>query len=111
VSEFHRLGDGLLGIETGKSFQTTEAVAREDQLGVLKVSAITWSHFRAAFFDEGLFRPDRPPNRSVSLERLIAHRLQESEPTIPDSSHIPAQWPRIRSRKHLGRNGPLSSGF
>lgn len=47
MTDFQRLGDVLLGIETGKSFQTTEAIARESQLGVLKVSAITWSEFRA----------------------------------------------------------------
>lgn len=40
------LGDVLLGIESGKSFQTTEALARNDELGVLKVSAVTWSAFR-----------------------------------------------------------------
>lgn len=42
------LGDVLLGIEAGKSFQTSEAIAREDQLGVLKVSAVTWSAFNPA---------------------------------------------------------------
>lgn len=40
------LGEVLLGIETGKSFQTSERLAREDELGVLKVSAVTWSAFR-----------------------------------------------------------------
>jgi len=34
-------------IETGKSIQTTELIAREDQLGVLKVSAVSWGEFRA----------------------------------------------------------------
>jgi len=47
VSEVQTLGDVLLGIESGKSFQTSERLAREDELGVLKVSAITWSEFRA----------------------------------------------------------------
>jgi type I restriction enzyme, S subunit len=40
------LGDVLLGIEAGKSFQTTEVLAREHEMGVLKVSAVTWSAFR-----------------------------------------------------------------
>lgn len=46
MSEGQTLGDVLLGIETGKSFQTSETLAREDELGVLKVSAVTWSEFR-----------------------------------------------------------------
>lgn len=40
------LGDVLLDIESGKSFQTTETIARSDELGVLKVSAVTWSAFK-----------------------------------------------------------------
>ena len=38
MSETTTLGDVLLGIETGKSFQTTDRLARADELGVLKVS-------------------------------------------------------------------------
>ncbi|HZS03891.1 MAG TPA: restriction endonuclease subunit S [Blastocatellia bacterium] len=40
------LGDVLYGIEAGKSFQTSDVLARDDELGVLKVSAVTWSAFR-----------------------------------------------------------------
>lgn len=40
------LGDVLLGIQAGKSFQTAEILARPDELGVLKVSAVTWSDFQ-----------------------------------------------------------------
>ena len=40
------LGDVLLGIEAGKSFQTSEVLARDHEMGVLKVSAVTWSAFR-----------------------------------------------------------------
>ena len=46
MSEQSTLGDVLLGIEAGKSFQTTEVLAREHEMGVLKVSAVTWSAFR-----------------------------------------------------------------
>lgn len=42
------LSDVLVRIESGKSFKTTEAIARDDQLGVLKVSAVTWSAFDPA---------------------------------------------------------------
>lgn len=40
------LGDVVVGLEAGKSFQTTDILARDDELGVLKVSAVTWSAFR-----------------------------------------------------------------
>jgi type I restriction enzyme S subunit len=40
------LGGVLDDIQTGKSFQTSEILARPDELGVLKVSAISWSKFR-----------------------------------------------------------------
>jgi len=41
------LGRVLTGIQTGKSFQTAEVLARPNELGVLKVSAVSWSNFRA----------------------------------------------------------------
>lgn len=40
------LGDVLLDIQAGKSFQTAEMLAPSDELGVLKVSAVTWTDFR-----------------------------------------------------------------
>lgn len=45
MNEDMTLGDVLTEIETGKSFQTTEILARPDQLGVLKVSALSSSEF------------------------------------------------------------------
>lgn len=36
----------LEGIEAGKSIKTTELPAREDELGVLKVSAVSWDKFQ-----------------------------------------------------------------
>jgi len=45
MSEQMTLGDVLLGIEAGKSFQTSDVLAKGDELGVLKVSAVTWSAF------------------------------------------------------------------
>lgn len=42
------LGAALHGIESGKSFQTSDTLARDNELGVLKVSAVTWSSFRPA---------------------------------------------------------------
>ena len=40
------LSELLLGIEAGKSFQTLELPARPDELGVLKVSAVSWNNFQ-----------------------------------------------------------------
>lgn len=45
MSENITLGDVLANIETGKSFLTAEILARPDELGVLKVSAVSWSEF------------------------------------------------------------------
>jgi type I restriction enzyme, S subunit len=39
------LGELLLRIESGKSIQTTERIARDNELGVLKVSAVSWGAF------------------------------------------------------------------
>ncbi|MFN3313292.1 MAG: hypothetical protein ACK46Q_07480 [Hyphomonas sp.] len=40
------LGEVLIDIQAGKSFLTAETIARPDELGVLKVSAVTWSKFQ-----------------------------------------------------------------
>lgn len=47
VCEPLTLGCVLNEIQTGKSFLTAEVLARPDELGVLKVSAVSWSQFRA----------------------------------------------------------------
>jgi type I restriction enzyme S subunit len=54
------LGELLLGIEAGKSFQTSERLAGENELGVLKVSAVSWTEFRAneAKAIDGAYAPD-----------------------------------------------------
>jgi type I restriction enzyme S subunit len=54
------LGELLVGIEAGKSFQTTELIARPDELGVLKVSAVSWNRFlpQEAKAIEGKYQPD-----------------------------------------------------
>ncbi len=40
------LGDVIRDIQAGKSFQTSEILAQPNELGVLKVSAVSWSNFR-----------------------------------------------------------------
>lgn len=63
------LGDVLLDIQAGKSFQTTEMLAGPNQLGVLKVSAVTWSEFQ--------------PNEAKSLKSdynpAISHRVRHRD--------------------------------
>jgi len=46
MSDQLTLGEVLLDIQAGRSFQTAEVLARPDELGVLKVSAVTWSDFQ-----------------------------------------------------------------
>ncbi len=41
-----KLGELLKGIESGKSFQTLERLADDGEMGVLKVSAVSWTEFR-----------------------------------------------------------------
>ena len=54
------LGNLLLGIEAGKSFQTSDRLANEHELGVLKVSAVSWSEFNPneAKAIDGDYQPD-----------------------------------------------------
>jgi type I restriction enzyme, S subunit len=54
------LGDLLLRIEAGKSLKTTEIPAKPDELGVLKVSAVSWNEFQPqeAKSIEGDYQPD-----------------------------------------------------
>lgn len=54
-------GELLQGIEAGKSLKTTEQLAREDQLAILKVSAVSWQAFQpdeAKALDEGYEPPE-----------------------------------------------------
>ncbi|MCK5681278.1 restriction endonuclease subunit S, partial [bacterium] len=72
------LGDLLLGIEAGKSFKTTELQARPDELGVLKVSAVSWNKFQPqeAKSIEGHYQPN---------ER---HRVQKGDLIISRANTI-----------------------
>lgn len=55
-----RLGTLIKGIEAGKSMKTTELPAKEDELGVLKLSAISWNQFKPqeAKSIQGNYQPD-----------------------------------------------------
>lgn len=55
------LSEYLVNIEAGKSIKTTELLAKKDELGVLKVSAVSWDRFQpdeAKSVIEGYKPPD-----------------------------------------------------
>jgi len=72
------LGDVLLDIQAGKSFQTTEILARPDELGVLKVSAVTWSDFR----------PEEAKSLRSVYEPDVTHRVQRGDLLISRANTI-----------------------
>lgn len=73
------LGHVLLDIQAGKSFQTAEVLARPDELGVLKVSAVTWTEFCAdeAKSLKGEYEPDG--NHKVRSGDLLMSRANTKE--------------------------------
>jgi len=73
------LGDVLLDIQAGKSFQTAEILARPDEFGVLKVSAVTWSDFQPdeAKALNGVYVPDE--NHRVRKGDLLISRANTKE--------------------------------
>ena len=79
MSDQLTLGDVLLDIQAGKSFQTAEVLARPDELGVLKVSAGTWSDFRPheAKALTGEYMPDA--SHRVRKDDLLISRANTKE--------------------------------
>lgn len=69
MSDQLTLGDVLLDIQAGKSFQTAEVLARPDELGVLKVSAVTWSDFQ----------PDEAKALNGEYVPDVNHRVQKGD--------------------------------
>ncbi len=72
------LGELLLGIEAGKSFQTTDLPARADQLGVLKVSAVSWDEFA----------PDEAKAVEGDYEPEEKHRVKKGDLIISRANTI-----------------------
>ncbi len=73
------LGCILNEIQTGKSFLTAEVLARPDELGVLKVSAVSWAQFRAdqAKALKGEYAPAE--NHRVKQDDLLISRANTRE--------------------------------
>lgn len=73
------LHEVLLDIQAGKSFQTAEVPAHPDEFGVLKVSAITWSNFRAdeAKALKDVYQPEE--SHKVRCNDLLISRANTKE--------------------------------
>lgn len=91
----------LLGIETGKSFQTTDRIAKPDELGVLKVSAVSWSEFKPKE-SKAVARNYVPePHHRVRAGDLLMSRANTLE-LVGAVVHVPAAFPnRLLSDKTL----------
>jgi len=63
------LGRVLNAVQTGKSFQTAEVLARPDELGVLKVSAVSWTQFR----------PDQAKSLKDEYKPAESHRVKQGD--------------------------------
>ena len=77
-TETHTLGDVLVRIEAGKSFQTSDQPAKPNELGVLKVSAVSWSAFRAEEAKAvSNYQPE--PHHRVGARDLLISRANTRE--------------------------------
>lgn len=95
------LGELLLGIEAGKSFKTTDLPARPDELGILKVSAVSWNAFQPqeAKSVEGDYQPDE--RHRVKKGDLIISRANTLE-LVGAVVRVPENYPlRLLSDKTL----------
>lgn len=130
------LGELLHGIEAGKSFQTTELKAGVNELGVLKVSAVSWNEFRPdeAKSIEGAYQPDERHrvkkgdliiSRANTLElvgavvrtdqdypyRLLSDKtlrlLVDESKVLPDYLLCILKWPEART--HIENNATGTS--
>lgn len=83
------LSEMLLGIEAGKSFKTNELPARLDELGVIKVSAVSWNKFQPqeAKGVDGGYQPD---------ER---HRIKKGDLIISRANTIELVGAVVRTSK------------
>lgn len=96
-----QLGEILRGIETGKSFQTTDRIAKANELGVLKVSAVSWSEFKPeeAKAVARTYVPD--PHHHVRAGDLLMSRANTLE-LVGAVVHVPTAFPnRLLSDKTL----------
>lgn len=95
------LGDLLIGIEAGKSFQTSERLANSNEMGVLKVSAVSWNEFLPleAKAIENNYKPDE--RHRVKKGDLLISRANTLE-LVGAVVLVPEDYPmRLLSDKTL----------
>lgn len=63
------LGHVIREIQAGKSFQTSEILAQPNELGVLKVSAVSWSSFR----------PEQAKSLNSDYQPEESHRVRKGD--------------------------------
>ncbi len=68
----------LEGIEAGKSIKTTELPARKDELGVLKVSAVSWDKFQ----------PDEAKSIEAGYAPKESHKVRKGDLIISRANTI-----------------------
>jgi restriction endonuclease S subunit len=83
------LGELLLGIEAGRSFQTSERRPRHDELGVLKVSAVSWNEFK----------PDEAKAIDGVYEPGTQHRVKKGDLIISRANTLELVGAVVRSNE------------
>ncbi|MBP6902107.1 MAG: restriction endonuclease subunit S [Burkholderiaceae bacterium] len=73
------LGELLIDIQAGRSFQTAEVPARPDEFGVLKVSAVTWSDFAPHEAKALKVQYEPEPHHRVRKDDLLISRANTKE--------------------------------
>lgn len=84
-----QLGELLLRIEAGKSFKTTELPARSNELGVLKVSAVSWNQFQ----------PQEAKAVAADYEPDEKHRVQKGDLIISRANTVELVGAIVRASK------------
>lgn len=92
----------LIGIEAGKSLKTSEQLARDNEFGILKVSAVSWSEFQpteAKRFENDSYQP--PEHHKVKKGDLIISRANTLE-LVGAAVYVDEDYPfRLLSDKTL----------
>ena len=83
------LGDVLLNIEAGKSFQTLETLPKNNEMGVLKVSAVSW----------GAFKPDEAKAIDENYVPNDRHRIYKGDLIISRANTIDLVGAVVKAEK------------
>ncbi|RYY91033.1 MAG: hypothetical protein EOO15_00395 [Chitinophagaceae bacterium] len=96
------LREYLTGIEAGKSIKTTELPAKKDELGVLKVSAVSWTEFRPDEAKSVISDHNPPESHRVKSGDVIITRANGSLRLVGAGVLVEKDYPnRLLSDKTL----------